>query len=129
VRDRLLGEIGDLQSQEVATSWASGALAAKNRLTAGDAKLLEDAFEQRLSVLSPSDGAESSLSGNAPRSAFTGSEGQLGSSGGPDSDKPTGIDKSELAVAAPRRYRIPGCPAALLLRELGFRLLPPGTSS
>ena len=85
-----MGEIGDLQSQEVATSWASGALAAKNRLTAGDAKLLEDAFEQRLSALSPSG---------------TGSEGQIGATGGPDSDKPSGIDKSELAVAAPRWYQ------------------------
>jgi hypothetical protein len=32
LRDRLLAEIGDLQSQETATSWARGALAAKNRL-------------------------------------------------------------------------------------------------
>jgi hypothetical protein len=48
LRDRLLGEIADLQSQESETSWARGALAAKNRLTASDAKLLEDTFEKRL---------------------------------------------------------------------------------
>ena len=36
-----------------AASWAREALAAKNSLTAGDAKLVEDAFEQRLSELSP----------------------------------------------------------------------------
>jgi hypothetical protein len=40
VRDRLMGEIADLQSQESATSWAREALAAKNRLTSADAKLL-----------------------------------------------------------------------------------------
>src|SRR6266849_7833846 len=50
-RDRLLGQIADLQSQERATSWARGALVAKNRLTSEDAKLLGDAFEQRLSML------------------------------------------------------------------------------
>src|SRR5467141_556778 len=37
LRDRLLGEIGGLQSQESAIKWAQGALAAKNRLSAEDA--------------------------------------------------------------------------------------------
>src|SRR6202040_2449558 len=45
LRDRLLGEIADLQSEDSATKWAREALPAKNRLTAADAKLLEDAFE------------------------------------------------------------------------------------
>ena len=53
LRDRLLGEIGELQSPESATSWAREALAAKNRLTADDAKVVEDAFEQRLAAASP----------------------------------------------------------------------------
>src|SRR5262249_5551934 len=42
LRDRLLGEIAGLQSQESATNWAQGALAAKNRLNAEDANLLEE---------------------------------------------------------------------------------------
>jgi hypothetical protein len=46
LRDRLLGEIAGLQSQESATNWAQGALGAKNRLSAADAKLLEEAFEK-----------------------------------------------------------------------------------
>jgi len=58
LRDRLLGEIVGLQSQESATNWAQGALAAKNRLTAEDSKLLEEAFEKRLSELLPSESAE-----------------------------------------------------------------------
>jgi hypothetical protein len=50
--DRLLSEIAVLQSQDSATNWAREALAAKNRLTAADAKLLEDSFEQKLSEFS-----------------------------------------------------------------------------
>jgi hypothetical protein len=38
--------------------WAQEVLAAKNRLVAADAKLVEDAFEQRLSDLAPSETAE-----------------------------------------------------------------------
>ena len=51
LRDRLLGEIADCHRRTSATDWARAALAAKNRLTADDAKLVEDAFEQRLSAL------------------------------------------------------------------------------
>src|SRR5262245_6656762 len=49
MRDQLLGEIDNLSSQDRATDWAKAAMAAKNRLTAEDAKLVGDAFEQRLS--------------------------------------------------------------------------------
>src|SRR5262245_35665753 len=42
LRDRLLAEIASLQSQDGATSWAQGAMPAKNRLTAEDAKLVAD---------------------------------------------------------------------------------------
>jgi hypothetical protein len=55
LRDRLLTEIGRLQSQESAANWAQRALPAKNRLSAEDAKLLEEAFEKRLL---PSENAE-----------------------------------------------------------------------
>jgi hypothetical protein len=51
LRDRLLSEIAELASQDSASTWAGKALPAKNTLTAGDAKLLEDAFEQKLSQL------------------------------------------------------------------------------
>src|SRR6202043_1603435 len=49
LRDRLLSEVAGLASQDSATSWAREALASKNSLTATDAKMLEDAFEQKLS--------------------------------------------------------------------------------
>ena len=44
---RLLSEVGKLPSAEQRDAWAREALAAKNRLTAADAKLVEDAFEQQ----------------------------------------------------------------------------------
>src|SRR5438132_10574310 len=58
LRDRLVGEIAGLQSQETATNWAQGALATKNRLRAEDAELLEEAFEKRLSEFLPSESAD-----------------------------------------------------------------------
>src|SRR5262249_5960169 len=50
-RDRLLGEIASLPSQDSVANWARQALVAKNRLTVADAKLLEGAFEQKIPEL------------------------------------------------------------------------------
>jgi hypothetical protein len=96
LRDRLLGEIAGLQSGENAASWAQGALAAKNRLGAEDAKVLEEAFEKRLSELSPSESAEIV---NVDAGGLL-----VEKMDGPSADQ-GGIDKSVLKVAAPRRYR------------------------
>jgi hypothetical protein len=103
LRERLLIEIGNIASVDLASSWAHAALTAKNSLTAGDAKLVEDAFELRLSELSSSETAKSSNGGSSmtqvagPQETLTAE-----SSGG---DRANGIDKSVLAVPAPRRYR------------------------
>jgi hypothetical protein len=101
-RDRLVGEIAGLQSHESATSWAKAALAAKNRLTVTDAKLLEDAFEQRLIALPPTD--DPSITGDPAETPVSSRE-EIGASGSADPDKPAAIDKSVLAIPAPRRYR------------------------
>src|SRR5262249_53650673 len=61
LRDRLLAEIGEITSAERAASWAREALAAKNKLSAPDAKFVEDTFEQKLSELAS---AGTSLSKN-----------------------------------------------------------------
>src|SRR5216683_5766532 len=53
LRDRLIHEIPSLGSAEEAAQWARTALAAKNTLTASDARLLEVAFRLRLSALEP----------------------------------------------------------------------------
>jgi hypothetical protein len=47
----LLGEVASITDADKAATWARGVLAAKNRLRAADAKLVEDAFEPRLAGL------------------------------------------------------------------------------
>ena len=54
LREKLLTAVGNITSADNAVIWAREALAAKNRLAAADAKLVEDAFEHRLSELAPS---------------------------------------------------------------------------
>jgi hypothetical protein len=92
LRERLLAELGNIASADSVPNWARGALTAKNSLTATDAKLVEDAFERRLSELPSSDAAAA----GAEVIAITEST---------DPRQAKGIDKSILTVAAPRRYR------------------------
>jgi hypothetical protein len=105
LRDRLLSEIAGLASQDSAATWAGEALPAKNTLTAGDAKLLEDAFEQKLSQLLAS--AVETIEPpviKAPPAPVEGSQG-IDAGNTANQLQPKGIDKSLLAVSAPRRYR------------------------
>jgi ERF superfamily len=102
LRDRLLGEIASLESGESATNWAQGALAAKNRLNAEDAKLLEEAFEKRLSELLPSESA--GVVNVDPSESFSAGGREIGKTDECSADQ-GGIDKNVLTVAAPRRYR------------------------
>jgi hypothetical protein len=104
LRDRLLGEIAALSSQDGATAWAREALRAKNSLTATDAKLLEDAFEQKLAGFSTAESAIPVASGHAPAVPAPGSQ-EAGPGNSTDPPQPTGIDKSVLTISVPRRYR------------------------
>jgi ERF superfamily len=104
LRDRLLSEIVELASQDSAATWAGGALPAKNTLTACDAKLLEDAFEQKLSQLSAVAVETSEPPVQAPSAPVEGSQG-IDTGNTANQLQPMGIDKSVLAVSAPRRYR------------------------
>ena len=54
LREKLLTALGNITSTDNAAIWAREALVAKNRLAAADAKLVEDAFEHRLSELAQS---------------------------------------------------------------------------
>jgi ERF superfamily len=102
LRDRLLAEIGNITSAELAADWAREALAAKNKLAAPDAKLVEDTFEHRLSEFA-STGTNPS-SDDAP--AIADADPQVtNTTVSINPDQSAGIDKSILAVAAPRRYR------------------------
>jgi len=94
LRDRLVGEIAALDSHDSVTSWAHEALVAKNKLTAADAKLLETAFEQKLSELL-----------RVERGALIDSDPSGASQGARRHPSNGGINKSVLAVATPRRYR------------------------
>jgi hypothetical protein len=103
LRDKLLGEVASLTSAELAVSWATQVLPAKNRLVAADAKLVENSFEQKLSGLS------SALQGEnlAGEGTATGEASPRKRSQSPavKNARSKGIDKSLLAIAAPRRYR------------------------
>ena len=70
LRERLLVEIATLPSEDSATDWAQRALAAKNQLTASDVRLLEVAFELRLSALLPSERSGSSVGSGSRGSIF-----------------------------------------------------------
>jgi hypothetical protein len=103
LREKLLTELGTITSADLAAAWAREALSAKNSLTATDAKLVEDAFEGRLSELPSSEAAAPS---NGESSVSQISEPQVNAtSDGIDAGQAKGIDKSILMVAAPRRYR------------------------
>ncbi len=118
LREELLAELGSLTSADVAASWAGKVLAAKNSLTAADAKLVEAAFEQRFPAQSQPDVSEietkieteneteqlSERNRVAPQSVSP----QGVRTHADVDDAPTGIDKSVLTVAAPRRYRNKG---------------------
>jgi hypothetical protein len=102
-RDRLLGEIASLPSHDNATSWARQALVAKNRLTVTDAKLLEDAFEQKIAAFPTAEIAEPPVVDPSSASAV-GSQ-DIGAHDNASTNPSNRIDKSVLKVSAPRRYR------------------------
>jgi hypothetical protein len=106
LRDRLLAEIGNISSIELGASWARVALGAKNSLTAGDAKVVEDAFEHWLLLLGPSSETTTSSDkdGSGSEAAVIGTP-QAPRSEPADAHLGQGIDKSALALPAPRRYR------------------------
>ena len=103
LRDKLLAEVANLTSADCAVTWAARALGAKNSLIAADAKLLEDAFEQKLSGFPSPVVNDISAGGSAAGAEVRPQEEPQASRGG--GAEPRGIDKSVLAVPAPRRYR------------------------
>jgi hypothetical protein len=102
LREKILTEVTNLTSAEFAVTWATGALGAKNSLIAADAKVLEEAFEQKLSSLGSSAVDETSTGESARTGAGPQDQPQVSAAG---TNESTGIDKSVLAIAAPRRYR------------------------
>jgi ERF superfamily protein len=103
LREKLLTELGNITSANRAAAWAREALSAKNILTATDAKLVEDAFERRLSELPSSETA--ALSNDDPSVPQIAAPQVIATTESADLGQAKGIDKSILTVAAPRRYR------------------------
>ena len=103
LREKLLTELENITSADLAAAWARDALTAKNSLSGADAKLVEDAFELRLSELPSSDAAVPLNDGSSvPQIAVPQ---VIATSDNTDAGQTKGIDKSMLTVAAPRRYR------------------------
>jgi ERF superfamily len=103
LRDKLRMEVEIIASADLAAAWAGEALVAKNSLTAADAKLVEDAFERKLSDLPSADApAPSNDRSSVPQIA---ARQETVTPENTDAGQAKGIDKSILTVAAPRRYR------------------------
>jgi hypothetical protein len=103
LREKLLIEVGNIISADLAAAWAREALTAKNSLTATDAKLVEDAFERRLSELPSSEAATPSY--DDPSVPQVARPQVIAITESTDAGQAKGIDKSILTLAAPRRYR------------------------
>src|SRR6516225_8434006 len=107
LREKLLTELGTLTSADSAAIWAQEALPAKNSLAAVDAKLVEDAFERRLSEVAPSQSAETADDGVTSIHVDLAGAHATPVKGNGDPDQPDGINKSVPVLATPRRYRNP----------------------
>ena len=103
LRDKLLTELGNITSADLAAAWAREALTAKNSLTATDAKLVEDTFERKLLGLHASETDAPTDDDSSMTSPAGLQETVSAKAASPDQAK--GIDKSILTLAAPRRYR------------------------
>ena len=92
-----------MQATDAATSWAQDGISTKNNLVAADAKLVEQAFAVRLSILSEAEpGEDVSV---AIRAETHAAPPELAGAALQTIDGPASIDKSVLTIAEPRRYR------------------------
>jgi hypothetical protein len=103
LRERLIHEVAGLNSAAEATQWVRTVLPTKSTLTASDARLLEVAFELRLSAFLTETSSSSKPPGPEADAV------RLARSGGAVSKahgaKPSGIDKSVLPIGEVRRHR------------------------
>jgi hypothetical protein len=101
LRDRLMAEICELASDDEAAIWAHRILAEKNTLIAGDAQVLEEAFQARLGTI----GVEAARPSKAPDRASRAPLKPDQLTGNPKSRRTRAVDKSVLAMPEPRRIR------------------------
>jgi hypothetical protein len=95
LREQLTVELKDVSSADEAANWAHRVMGAKNRLTVSDADHVERAFQERLVRITNQAAAPSILNAEQP----------LRHPGRKDRRRRSAIDKSLLALPAPRRIR------------------------
>jgi ERF superfamily len=98
LRDQLTAELKDLNSAEDAANWAQRVFATKNTLTTADAEHVEEAFQARLVsiVTEASDGRPVAQEARSPAPRAVRRKRR---------QRAAVIDKSMLALSAPRRVR------------------------
>jgi hypothetical protein len=105
LRDQLLCQLKDLDSAESAALWARRIIPAKNTLSDGDARQLENAFQAKLQFL------QSSIDSADPRPTAESAIAMITASASPPKPKSRkqftaqAIDKSDLPHPEPRRVR------------------------
>ena len=102
LRDRLLAELTALACGDDAALWAKRSLPAKNRLTATDARNVEDAFRAQLALIATRPAGEAQTPEEA-ESLATAVDPQPNRSGKRSRSK--SIDKTALPFREPRRIR------------------------
>ena len=95
LREQLTAELKDISSADEAANWAHRVMGAKNRLTVGDAGHVERAFQGRLV----------SITNEAAAPSIPNAERPLRRRGRKGRRRRSAIDKSVLALPAPRRIR------------------------
>src|SRR5262249_25167520 len=95
LREQLTTELKVISSTDEAANWAHRVMAAKNRLTVSDAEHVEQAFQERLVSITNQSAAPSIPNAERP----------LHRRGRKDWRRRSVIDKSVLALSAPRRIR------------------------
>jgi ERF superfamily len=102
LRDQLLREIECLNSPEAAAAWAYRVLPAKNSLNSPDTRLVEEAFQSRMTTIGIAD------AGDPPSPVSTGDPGQApatrNATASRRASKSSRVDKSVLAL--PERPRL-----------------------
>jgi hypothetical protein len=116
LRDRLVHEVAGLDSADASAEWARAALRAKNTLTASDDRLVQVAFELRLSALESDAGGSLTATEEGdtpqPRSRLPAASETRRLAVEPAKKRPSGcpssagrINKSVLSISEARRYR------------------------
>jgi len=95
LREQLTAELKDISSADEAANWVHRVMGAKNRLTVTDAEHVERAFQERLVSITNQAAAPSILNAERP----------LRRPARKDRRRRSVIDKSVLALPAPRRIR------------------------